>query len=98
MWARKIEEKAVSGNIVTKLSILPENIETDNRSAYLDVDTDKYIGRIIFWESSFCDLEILNIESGENIYYKHIENCTNNFDLEFEEFFRILKIESVLTD
>ncbi len=101
LWAREIEKRVDSLGFVAKLTALPESeteSATDNPGAYLDIDTSEFLSRIALSDSGLCDVEIISSKSGENTYYKHIENCTNNFDLEFEEFFRILKIESVLTD
>ena len=61
--------------------------DIDNTSVRLELDSDRYIGRITVWESGDCQLEIIDVESENSVMDCHalIEDA-GNFSNTFEEF------------
>src|SRR3712207_710852 len=50
-----------------------ENANEEGRSGRVDLESDVMIGRATVWDSGFCDLELLSVESGEQVLYQHHE-------------------------
>lgn len=67
------------------------SLPSDNSSARVDLDTGTAMARITIWQSGSCDMEVLDVNSGNTVFQKHVE--LSKFD-ELEEkaidFFRIL--------
>jgi hypothetical protein len=37
----------------------------------LNFETMKLLGRVTVWESGHCDMEVINVESGDYVFYEH---------------------------
>jgi hypothetical protein len=57
---------------------------TDNSAMRLDFETMKLLGRVTVWESGECDMEIVNIDSGEYVFREHHQF---NNEMEFHRTF-----------
>ena len=45
-------------------------VKNANNSAYLDVETDVKMARVTLWDLGNCDLEVIDVDSGSQIYWK----------------------------
>ncbi|WP_163786847.1 immunity protein TriTu family protein [Myxococcus vastator] len=50
-----------------------EGSSEDAPSARVDLESDVRMGRATVWESGLCDLELLSVETGEQLLYRHHE-------------------------
>lgn len=67
------------------------NDEGDESSAVVDYITSNSLARITVLRRGFADLEILDIDTEQNVYYKHFEiNKEVNWVDLLSEFFSIL--------
>jgi hypothetical protein len=66
-----------------------------NNSIYVDVQCEKYMGRITCWESGDCDQEILSLVTEETTFWKHeaLENI-EELDAVLEKFYQHLSSAS----
>lgn len=48
-----------------------EGANEDARSARVDLESDSKMGRATVWETGLCDLELLSVETGEQLLYQH---------------------------
>jgi hypothetical protein len=62
---------------------------SDNSGMRLDFETRRLLGRITVWESGQCDMEVVNIESGDCVFYEHHQFST---EIEFHRTFPKLVI------
>jgi hypothetical protein len=46
---------------------------TPNNGTYVDVDTPRHVARVTVWESGFCDLEALDVDTGNSVFWEHHE-------------------------
>ena len=46
---------------------------TDDPALRLELDSDTHLSDIILWESGLCDLEVLRIYDGKQIWMQHLE-------------------------
>ena len=46
---------------------------TDNSAMYLDFEDKNLMGRMTVWESGFCDLEVIEIETAKQIFWRHYQ-------------------------
>ena len=44
---------------------------SDNSAMCLDFETMKLLGRVTVWESGHCDMDVIEIDSGENVFREH---------------------------
>lgn len=44
---------------------------TNNPAMCLDFENSKYLGRVTVWESGHCDMEVIDIGSGKNVFLEH---------------------------
>ncbi|MHC5728836.1 MAG: immunity protein TriTu family protein [Nostoc sp.] len=44
---------------------------SDNPAMRLDFETSKLLGRVTVWESGDCDMEVIDIASGEYVFLEH---------------------------
>ena len=44
---------------------------SDNSAMRLDFETMKLLGRVTVWESGHCDMEVIDVESGDFVFYEH---------------------------
>lgn len=61
---------------LARIGIATEYVESANvesRSARVDLQSDAMIGRATVWDAGFCDLELLSVETGEQMLYQHHE-------------------------
>jgi len=65
--------------------------DCENRSASIDIDTPKLMGRIIYWSSNDYAAEIIETNKGKVVYWKYGSCHVNNFSSEFSEFLKILE-------
>lgn len=66
---------------------------TDNPSARVDIETDAATARITYWESAHCDAEIIDLESGKDLYRKHWDELLpEHLNQELDEFFKVLAV------
>jgi hypothetical protein len=46
--------------------------EPSNNSAMrLDFETIKLLGRVTVWESGHCEMEVIDVVSGDDVFYEH---------------------------
>ena len=57
---------------------------SDNSAMRLDFETTKLLGRVTVWESGECDMEAIDIESGDYVFREH-HQCSN--EMEFHRTF-----------
>jgi hypothetical protein len=69
-WSAEHRERLASAGM--ELDYV-ENANEEARSARVDLESEVMIGRATVWESGFCDLELLSVESGEQVMYQHHE-------------------------
>jgi hypothetical protein len=43
----------------------------DKSSMSLDFDSEQHIGRVTVWVSGECDMEILDVSTGKQVFYEH---------------------------
>jgi hypothetical protein len=66
---------------------------TSNSGMWIDFENSTQMGRMTVWESGECDIEVLNSESGKQLFWKHYElpdeiefhQCLANFFLYFRD-------------
>jgi hypothetical protein len=69
-------------------TLVQGGVNTPDPSFYVDVDTARFIGRICCWSSGQCDLEILDVRTGERILYAYlIVSDRSVFDSALDSFF-----------
>ncbi|MEH2377588.1 MAG: hypothetical protein V7K27_01600 [Nostoc sp.] len=53
---------------------------SDNSAMRLDFDSSLHLGRVTVWESGACEMDILEISTGNNVFYEsHQFNNENEF-------------------
>lgn len=67
LWAQQIMA-ALPAGMQAELTV---GAESDNRSAYLDLDASAQIGRVTCWDSGNFHLEILDARSGREVLEQH---------------------------
>lgn len=68
-----------------------------NRSATYDLENERNMGRITFYESGLCDVEVVDIVSGETVYFEHFEFAgAPDLDSAFLKFFDLLKSNATI--
>lgn len=45
-------------------------------SAWVDLDHPMFMGRVSFWKNGKADLEIINVETEENVYWAHCDELS----------------------
>ena len=66
------EQKAPMARVGINLEYV-ENANEASKSARIEFDSDALFGRATLWENGLCDLEILSVETGEQVLYQHHE-------------------------
>ena len=46
---------------------------TDNPAMRLDFQSPLHVGRVTVWESGACDMEVLDVATGDMVFYEHHE-------------------------
>ncbi len=69
-WSAEHKERIVSMGIAVEYV---ESANEEERSAHVDLESGAVIGRATVWETGFCDLELLSVETGEQLLYQHHE-------------------------
>jgi hypothetical protein len=44
---------------------------SDNSAMRLNFETMNLSGRVTVWESGHCDMEVIDVESGDSVFYEH---------------------------
>lgn len=70
IWAHSHEKELTSIGI--EWSFVPSSID-DATSARIDHASDSIMARATVWDAGYSDLEAVSVESGEQIYYEHVE-------------------------
>jgi len=52
--------------------------EGDPAAAVLDFESSEVFARATLWENGLCDLEMIDVESGEQISWEHLERVESN--------------------
>ena len=63
--------KSVLTDLKIAHTITQGSVKTDKNGTRADFDTDSQIGRITLWETGECDMEILDVETGDTVYLVH---------------------------
>lgn len=84
-WARKKKPEMERRGLTVSLRGPFGEHEPD--AACLDIDSDRYIGRICVWDSGLCDLEALSVETGQTAFWQHLEL---EGDVDFDQAFAAL--------
>jgi hypothetical protein len=71
-WLDKnISNLEIRGVKITEQFRTPDDISEP--ASYVDLENEVCYARITVWENGNCDIEALDIESGENIFWIHLE-------------------------
>ncbi|MEO2075981.1 MAG: hypothetical protein ABGX20_11485 [Bacillus sp. (in: firmicutes)] len=70
-WFKEHKEELLKRGIKTDLILEPTM--TDNSAIYADHISSGRMGRVTVWNSGLIDMEILDQNSGETIFYTHLE-------------------------
>lgn len=62
---------------------------TDNPAMRLDFQSPLHVGRVTVWKSGACDMEVLDVATGEVVFYEHHELASEK---EFHEVYARLVI------
>jgi hypothetical protein len=65
LWFKDNEIRLKNLNI--KVDVVNPNTNYEKNSAYANIETSLNLAKVIVWDSGECDIEALNIETGENI-------------------------------
>jgi uncharacterized protein (DUF2147 family) len=64
---------------------------TVNPAMRLDLDSTQFMGRITYWESGECELEVIDIDTGKTMYSDYqILAVPTDFDNAFRDFLQVL--------
>ncbi len=50
-----------------------ELVNNNNDSSYVDIETTTVFARITLWSFGSCDVDVLDVESGKQIFWKNYE-------------------------
>lgn len=78
-------------NVLEKDGIHTVNIHIDNYSAYVDHESNSFIGRIIINSEGHIDIEVYNIISGIKVMYANYNFQKTFFEDIVVPYIRILK-------
>ncbi len=74
---------------------LPDR-QTDNNSVCANFDTVGHIARITFWEAGLCDIEVIEINSEQLVFWQHYEfSAWNEAERIVSEFITILVAKTI---
>ena len=46
-------------------------LSPEKPGGYIRVETKKFLGEIVFWETGECEIEIINADTGTRIFWKY---------------------------
>lgn len=72
-WFNDHKEKLQNIGIQTDLIEKSTQFSNPNLSVFADHLTDTKFGRVTVWKSGFINMEILDIQSEELIFFKHLD-------------------------
>lgn len=67
-WSAEHKERL--GRVGISLEYV-ESANAESRSARVDLESEAVIGRATVWDSGFCDLELLSVETGMQLLFHH---------------------------
>lgn len=73
-WFAEQKERLASVGITVEYF---ESANKEARSAYVDLESEAALGRATVWETRFCDIELLSVETGEQLLYQHHEGVND---------------------
>jgi hypothetical protein len=62
--------------------LISKSIPNPNPSVCAHHSTEKKMGEVIVWKSGFIDMIIFDIQSGEQIFYKHLNLSVKYSEIE----------------
>jgi hypothetical protein len=71
LWFSREESSLIALNLRATFSSGPE--DRDPRSAWLDLDSEHRVGRLILWETGAAELSVGDVETGEMATEEHRE-------------------------
>lgn len=91
IWLKKYVD--LSSSEIISLQI-KKSETSSNSSIRIDIDTNKEVARLTFWESGDYAAEIIELESDEVIFINHGNvQGASDFSSKFSDFFSILGVD-----
>jgi len=70
-WLRENRPAFIRDGVTAEFS---PALDTDPSSARIDFETPELLGRVTVWANGLCDLEMISVDTGEQIRWEHRDN------------------------